>query len=53
MAQRLDLEQAALTGEPVTLADGVAVDRASDRSAVSVAAPGWWPTGRARAAGGN
>ena len=26
MAQRLDLAQAALTGEPVTLADGVVVD---------------------------
>jgi len=39
VAQRLDLAQAALTGEPVTLADGVAVD-GSFRSAVSVAATG-------------
>ena len=39
VAQRLDVAQAALTGEPVTLADGVAVDGA-DRSAVSVAATG-------------
>jgi Tol biopolymer transport system component len=39
VAQRLDLERAALTGEPVTLADGVAVDN-SERSAVSVAATG-------------
>ena len=52
VAQRLDVAQAALTGEPVTLADGVAVD-------VSIGAPsrwrrrGWWPTGRARAASGN
>ena len=38
VAQRLDLAQAALTGEPVTLADGVAVD--GSRSAVSVAATG-------------
>ena len=39
VAQRLDVAQAALTGEPVTLADGVAVD-GSCRSAVSVAATG-------------
>ena len=39
VAQRLDVAQAALTGEPVTLADGVAVD-SRDRSAVSVAATG-------------
>ena len=39
VAQRLDVAQAALTGEPVTLADGVAVD-ANFRSAVSVAATG-------------
>ena len=39
VAQRLDLAQAALTGEPVTLADGVAVD-GFGRSAVSVAATG-------------
>jgi eukaryotic-like serine/threonine-protein kinase len=40
VAQRLDVAQAALTGEPVTLADGVAVDGLSFRSAVSVAATG-------------
>ena len=39
VAQRLDVEQAELTGEPVTLADGVAVDD-NFRSAVSVAATG-------------
>ena len=39
VAQRLDVAQAALTGEPVTLADGVAVD-GFNRSAVSVAATG-------------
>ena len=39
MAQRLDLARAALTGEPVTLADGVAAMR-FNRSAVSVAATG-------------
>jgi serine/threonine protein kinase/Tol biopolymer transport system component len=38
VAQRLDVEKAALTGEPVTLADGVATD--GKRSAVSVAATG-------------
>ena len=38
VAQRLDVAQAALTGEPVTLADGVAT--IVDRSAVSVAATG-------------
>jgi Tol biopolymer transport system component len=39
VAQRLDVSKAALTGEPVTVADGVAVDRLG-RSAVSVAATG-------------
>jgi eukaryotic-like serine/threonine-protein kinase len=39
VAQRLDLAQAALTGEPVTLADGIVVDGLA-RSAVSVAATG-------------
>ena len=39
VAQRLDVAQAALVGEPVTLADGVADDGAN-RSAVSVAATG-------------
>ena len=39
VAQRLDVAKAALTGEPVTLADGVADDR-FNRSAVSVAATG-------------
>jgi dipeptidyl aminopeptidase/acylaminoacyl peptidase len=38
VAQRLDVERAALTGEPVTVADRVAVD--DGRSAVSVAATG-------------
>ncbi len=37
-AQRLDVEKAALTGAPVTLADGVAGD--GPRSAISVAATG-------------
>jgi serine/threonine protein kinase/Tol biopolymer transport system component len=40
MAQRLDVERPALTGEPVTLADGVFVDNALARAAVSVAATG-------------
>jgi hypothetical protein len=40
MAQRLDVERSVLTGEPVTLADGVAIDSSSLRSAVSVAATG-------------
>jgi Tol biopolymer transport system component len=41
VAQRLDVAQAALTGEPVTVADGVAVDStALFVSAVSVAATG-------------
>ena len=40
VAQRLDLKKAALTGEPVTLADGVAVDGFSLGGAVSVAATG-------------
>ncbi len=41
VAQRLDVAQAALTGEPVTLADGVAFDgNFNFRSAVSVAATG-------------
>ena len=39
VAQRLDVAQTALTGQPVTLADGLAVDRLR-RSAVSVAATG-------------
>jgi len=39
VAQRLDLAHAALTGEPVTLADGVVVDGLA-RNAVSVAATG-------------
>jgi serine/threonine protein kinase len=39
-AQRLDVERPALTGEPVTLADGVTSDSSSTRSAVSVAANG-------------
>ena len=38
VAQRLDVVQAVLTGEPVTLADGVAVE--ATKSAVSVAATG-------------
>jgi Tol biopolymer transport system component len=40
MAQRLDVDRAALTGEPVALASGVALENASARSAVSVAATG-------------
>ena len=40
MAQRLDVERRALTGEPLTLADGVAADSRSSRSAVSVASTG-------------
>jgi Tol biopolymer transport system component len=39
VTQRLDIAKAALTGEPVTLAEGVAVDGVF-RSAVSVAATG-------------
>jgi Tol biopolymer transport system component len=39
-AQKLDLGRTALTGEPLTLADGVATDSVSIRSAVSVAATG-------------
>ena len=39
VAQQLDVEKAALIGEPLTLADGVAIDGAS-RSAVSVASGG-------------
>ena len=39
VAQQLDVEKAALIGEPLTLADGVATDGAS-RSAVSVATAG-------------
>jgi Tol biopolymer transport system component len=39
-AQRLDLERPALTGELLTLADGVAVDGTSLRSALSVSATG-------------
>jgi len=40
VAQRLDLARAALTGDPVLLADGVAVDGVALRSAVSVSATG-------------
>ena len=40
VAQRLDLERKALTGDPVTLADPVAFDAASSASAVSVSAAG-------------
>ncbi|MEQ1580768.1 MAG: TIR domain-containing protein [Steroidobacteraceae bacterium] len=40
VAQRLDLDKAVLTGEPVTLADGVASDTSTWRNAVSVAATG-------------
>ena len=40
VAQRLDVETAAITGAPVTLADGVAVDTVLIRAAVSVAATG-------------
>jgi hypothetical protein len=39
MAQRLDVERRALTGEPVKLADNVALD-AVGRSALSVSATG-------------
>ena len=40
VAQRLDLDQAALTGDPVTLADAVAVDPSASAAAVSVSASG-------------
>lgn len=40
VAQRLDGTKAALTGEPVTVAEGVPVDITLSRSAVSVAATG-------------
>ncbi len=40
VAQRLDLAGLALTGDPVPLADAVAVDGTFFRSAVSVSAPG-------------
>ncbi|MEQ1580767.1 MAG: TIR domain-containing protein [Steroidobacteraceae bacterium] len=40
VAQRLDLANAALTGEPVTLAEGVATDGDTNKSAVSGAATG-------------
>ena len=40
VAQRLDLERKALTGDPVTLADPVAFDAAIAASAVSVSAAG-------------
>ena len=40
VAQGLDVAKGTLTGEPVTLADGVVVDASSRRSAVSVAATG-------------
>ena len=53
VAQRLDLAQAALTGEPVTLADGVAVDTCRSGAPSRWRRRGWWPTGRARAASGN
>ena len=53
VAQRLDVAQAALTGEPVTLADGVAVDGLSFGAPSRWRRRGWWPTGRARAASGN
>ncbi len=39
LAQRLDVSRGALTGEPLTVDDGVAVDT-SERSAVSVSATG-------------
>ena len=38
LAQRLDVAQAALTGDPVTLADGVAVNPETFQAALSVAA---------------
>jgi len=49
VAQHLDIGMAALTGEPVTLADGIDVDM-SERSAASVAATGLvaYRTGAAR-----
>jgi Tol biopolymer transport system component len=40
VAQRLDVAKAALTGEPMTLADAVESDDGFNRSAVSVAATG-------------
>jgi Tol biopolymer transport system component len=40
VAQRLDLANAVLTGEPVTLAAGVVTDRGRNQSPVSVAAKG-------------
>ena len=40
MARRLDVERRVLTGEPVTLADGVAANTSGARAAVSVAATG-------------
>lgn len=40
LAQRLDAEKAALSGEPLTLADGVATDPTFSRSALSVSATG-------------
>ncbi len=40
VAQRLDLTRAALTGDPVTLADPVATDAAVNGAAVSVSASG-------------
>ena len=40
VAQRLDVAQAALTGDPVTLADGVAVNPGTVQAALSVAATG-------------
>ena len=52
VAQGLDVAKGTLTGEPVTLADGVVVDASSRRSAVSVAATGLvaYRTGGARSA---
>ena len=52
VAQQLDVAQAALTGEPVTLADG-------GRSTLLFGAPsrwqprGWWPTGQAGTTNGS
>ncbi len=40
VAQRLDLDQAALTGDPVTLADAVGVDPTNNAGTVSVSASG-------------
>ena len=40
MAQRLGVDRLALTGEPLTVADGLAFDASSGRHAISVAATG-------------